>query len=65
MAKKNKTQIERRLSLLVGPVTGAVSQNVVNTSCPAGMKQQVSETGAVLWHDKGESTGQLLEAAKT
>lgn len=41
-----------------GPVGGLLSQNCVWSSWPAGMKQQVSATAVVLWHDRGESLGQ-------
>ena len=35
-----------------GPVAGSVSQNWVSRSCPPGaLKQQVSVTTEVLWHD--------------
>ena len=43
-----------------GPVGGSVSQNCVCRSCPAGIKQQISDTAVVLWQDKGISVGQLL-----
>ncbi len=41
-----------------GPVGGLLSQNCVWSSWPVGMKQQVSATAVVLWHDRGESLGQ-------